>query len=60
MKDLVTLGTVVIAGVLIPLGAMLTHIINCINTEAWLLLIAGAIAAPIGVINGIGIWFGVW
>ena len=38
----------------------LTHIIVCIQNEAWLLLIAGAIAAPIGVIHGVGIWFGVF
>lgn len=42
----------------IPLSALFTHVLRCINTEAWLFLIAGAIAAPIGIIHGIGIWFG--
>lgn len=40
--------------------AWLTHVIHCINNEEWFFLIAGAIAAPIGVIHGFGIWFGVW
>ena len=27
---------------------------------AWGFLVAGALVAPIGVIHGTGIWFGVW
>jgi hypothetical protein len=38
----------------------LTHIIVCIQQQEWLLLIAGAILAPIGTIHGIGHWFGAW
>ncbi|AXN57956.1 hypothetical protein KASHIRA_00360 [Serratia phage vB_SmaM-Kashira] len=41
-------------------AAWVTHIVTCFKTDAWGFLIAGAIAAPIGVIHGIGIWFGVW
>lgn len=37
-----------------------THVIVCIKTSAWLFLLAGAIAAPVGVIHGVGIWFGAW
>ena len=44
----------------IPLGAWFTHVLRCINTEAWLFLIAGAIAVPIGIIHGFGIWIGVF
>ena len=44
----------------IPLAAWLTHVLRCINTEAWLFLIAGAIAVPIGIIHGFGIWIGVF
>ena len=40
--------------------AWLTHIIVCLSTGSWGFLIAGALFAPIGVIHGIGIWFGVW
>ena len=38
----------------------ITHVIVCIKASAWLLLIAGAIIAPVGVIHGIGNWFGAW
>lgn len=41
-------------------AAWVTHIVTCFKTDAWGFLIAGAIAAPIGVIHGIGIWLGVW
>ncbi len=37
-----------------------THIIVCIQTASWLLLIAGAIMFPIGIIHGVGVWFGAW
>lgn len=42
------------------LAAWLTHVITCIQDDRIGFLIAGAIAAPIGVIHGIGIWFGAW
>lgn len=37
-----------------------THVIVCIKTGSWLFLLAGAIAAPVGVVHGVGIWFGAW
>lgn len=37
-----------------------THVIACIMTGKWALLIAGAILFPIGCIHGTGIWFGFW
>jgi hypothetical protein len=40
--------------------AWLTHVITCIQTESYLFLIAGAIAFPIGILHGIGLWFGVF
>lgn len=40
------------------LAGWVTHVITCIQNENWLFLIAGAIAAPIGVIHGWGLWFG--
>jgi len=45
---------------LISCGAWLTHVITTIIREEWLLLIAGAVLAPIGVVHGVGIWLGVW
>jgi len=44
----------------VPFAAWLTHVINTIQNEEWVFLLAGAIFAPIGVIHGIGIWFGFW
>tara|TARA_R110002049_G_scaffold143473_5_gene305584 strand:+ start:296 stop:466 length:171 start_codon:yes stop_codon:yes gene_type:complete len=41
------------------LGAWLTHIITCLIQAKYLLLIAGAFVFPVGVIHGVGIWFGV-
>lgn len=40
--------------------AWLTHVVTCIQSGRFLLLIAGAIAFPIGVIHGWGIWLGFW
>lgn len=48
------------AAVLVPFVAWLTHVIVCIKAGLWLFLIAGAIMFPIGVVHGIGIWFGAW
>ena len=45
---------------LIIIAAWFTHIIVSLATMQWGFLVAGAIAAPIGVIHGIGIWFGAW
>ena len=39
-------------------AAWITHIITCLSEEAWGFLIVGAIMFPIGIIHGIGLWFG--
>ena len=54
MKDLVIL--IIIA--LLPC-AWLTHIIHCLITAKYLLLIAGAFVFPVGIVHGVGLWFGV-
>lgn len=41
-------------------AAWATHVIVCIKTGSWLFLIAGAIAAPVAVVHGVGIWIGAW
>ncbi len=41
-------------------AAWITHVIVCIKTASWILLLFGCIVAPIGVIHGIGVWFGVF
>lgn len=48
----------IVALVLSPVAAWVTHIVVCLKTGAWGFLIAGAIFFPIGIIHGIGLWFG--
>ena len=48
-------------GIIISLfGAWLTHVIVTIQAQEWIFLLAGAIFAPIGIVHGFGVWFGVW
>jgi len=42
------------------IAAWFTHIVVCISSATWGLLVAGALFFPIGIIHGFGIWFGVW
>jgi hypothetical protein len=44
----------------ICVAGWITHIVYCFMAAAWGLLIAGAIFFPIGVVHGIGRWFGWW
>lgn len=62
MRDLFGGGLVLawLAIALSTIPAWVTHVIVCINSEKWIFLLAGAIFAPIGVIHGWGVWFGVW
>lgn len=39
-------------------ASWITHVIVCIKTTSWVLLAFGCIVAPVGVIHGIGVWFG--
>ena len=41
------------------IGGWFTHIIHCLIAAKYLLLIAGAFIFPVGVIHGVGLWFGV-
>lgn len=62
MSDQATIRLVfvTIAIWLVAFAGWITHVIFCIKASAWLFLIAGGICAPIGVIHGIGLWFGAW
>ena len=40
-------------------SSWVTHVIHCLFAAKYLLLIAGALIFPVGVIHGIGLWFGV-
>lgn len=41
---------------IIVLAAWSTHVIDCFTEERYLLLIAGAIAFPLAIVNGVWIW----
>jgi len=45
--------------ILILPAAWITHVVHCLMAAKYLLLIAGAFVFPVGIIHGIGIWFGV-
>ncbi|AXQ69229.1 hypothetical protein HOU02_gp496 [Caulobacter phage CcrBL9] len=49
-----------IAAIAIPVVAWFTHVIHCLMTHDWVFLIVGALAFPVAIIHGIGIWFGLW
>lgn len=46
--------------IFVMFAAWLTHVIVCLKAASWGFLIAGAIFFPIGIIHGIGLWFGVF
>lgn len=46
------------AAIFVMFAAWLTHVIVCLKAASWGFLIAGAIFFPIGIIHGIGLWFG--
>jgi uncharacterized membrane protein len=49
-----------ILAVILPFAGWLTHIVICFKSASWVLLLAGAIFFPIGIIHGWGSWFGFW
>lgn len=54
------IGTIALLGIILAsIAAWFTHIFHCLMAGKYLLLIAGAFIAPVGVIHGIGLWFGV-
>ena len=54
MKDLLSLGFLIAL-----FASWCTHVIVCLIQAKYLLLIAGAFIFPVGMIHGVGIWFGV-
>jgi hypothetical protein len=59
-ENVLVAGTVVAVAVLIVtiIAAWVTHVLVCLQTANLAFLIAGALLAPIGVVHGVGIWFG--
>jgi len=57
------LGALILIGLgvtLISVAAWATHIYVCFKASEWGFLLAGALAFPVGVVHGVGIWFGFW
>ena len=52
------IATIVLILAAIP--AWITHVIVTIQTEQWVLLVVGALVAPVGIIHGFGIWLGIF
>ena len=53
-------GVAALSAIAVSIAAWLTHIVVCLKSGAWGFLIAGAILPPIGIIHGVGLWFGVF
>jgi hypothetical protein len=58
-----TLGVILIYGIaaaliLTPIAAWVTHVGVSIKSASWILLIVGALIFPVGIIHGVGFWFG--
>lgn len=49
-----------LATALACIAAWITHVVVCIKTASWILLLFGCVVAPVGVIHGVGIWLGVF
>ena len=52
-----TMGSFAVA-IILMVATWFTHVVNCIQDEQWFLLVIGILAAPIGWVHGLGIWFG--
>lgn len=42
------------------IAAWIHHIVYCFQNEAWIRLIVLALLAPLGIVDGFGLWFGWW
>ena len=46
--------------VVLPVLAWVQHLASSAMAGRWLFLVGGAVAFPVGIINGLGIWLGFW
>lgn len=60
IKDWFGFIAVAVGLIIAPFAALITHVVSCIQHEQWLLLIAGTLAFPVGIIHGTGLWFGLF
>jgi hypothetical protein len=57
--DLLTASILLVAG-LFTYSAWITSIVFCASNNLRPLLIAGATFFPVGMVHGVGVWFGGW
>ncbi len=43
----------------VMITAWFTHVVACLIASKYVLLLAGAFIFPVGIIHGIGLWFGI-
>lgn len=55
MEDLIAPGLIIWVVL-----SWLTHVIACIKTASWALLIIGSIVFPIAWVHGTGLWIGLF
>lgn len=62
VKDAMDIPTVIVCGFgcIVAYAAWLTSIVFCAANGMRPLLIAAATVFPVGVVHGIGVWFGGW
>ena len=53
------MNTTIMVLALMSIVAWFTHVFHCLFAAKYILLLVGAIIAPIGVIHGVGLWFGI-
>lgn len=60
LKTLYTFSAVIggFGALFTVLAAWVTHVVVCIKTTSWILLVFGIVVPPIGFIHGVGSWFG--
>ena len=60
MLDKLGVFMIWVLGLFIAVGPWINHLVYCFQEKEYVLLIAGAIIAPVGWIHGLGLWFGFW
>ncbi|MBB5508114.1 hypothetical protein [Paraburkholderia atlantica] len=46
--------------IFVCIAGWLTHIVDCLMHQLYVLLLVGVFVFPVGIFHGIGVWFGFW
>jgi hypothetical protein len=55
-----TVGLILMFIFVFCLAGYLTHIVDCLMHQLYVLLLVGVVVFPLGIFHGIGVWFGLW